>query len=154
MSRGFSLLELLVAVLVVAVGALGVAGLQLASSQNNRGAMAHSLATLLAGDLAERMRANPAAGYGIAIGEAPPSFVDCHANACSSVELARFDLAVWKCSLGAWRDEATCRAMPDTIRPATVLAGGDGSVDESGGIATVTVVWRGTREAFAAEVRR
>ena len=63
MTGGFSLLELLVAVLVVAVGALGVAGLQLASIQNNRGAMQYSVTTALATDLVERMRANPGADY-------------------------------------------------------------------------------------------
>ena len=141
MMRGFSLLELLVAVLVVSAGALGVAGLQLASSQNNRGALAQSLATMRADDLVERMRANPAAGYGIALGDAPPAYVGCLSSACTPDQLARFDLTVWKCGLGKWREERTCRALPETIRPATWLAAGDGAVAETAGFVTVTVVW-------------
>lgn len=155
MSRGFSLLELLVAVLVVAVGALGIAGLQLANLQNNRAAMHYSVTTTLANDLVERVRANPGADYRTDFGDAPPPFHDCLASDCTSGQLAQFDLAVWKCALGKWQEEATCSDLPEAIRPMTVLPGADGQVVDDAGRVTVTVVWgRGGRDAFEIAVWR
>ena len=155
MTRGFSLLELLVAVLVVAVGALGVAGLQLASIQNNRAAMQYSVTTSLAADLVERMRANPGADYSTDFDTAPPPFHDCLANDCTAGQLAQFDLAVWKCALGKWQEDTTCSGLPEAIRPMTVLPGGDGKVVEDAGVVTVTVAWgRSGRDTFEIAVRR
>ncbi|MCY4015242.1 MAG: type IV pilus modification protein PilV [Gammaproteobacteria bacterium] len=155
MTGGFSLLELLVAVLVVAVGALGVAGLQLASIQNNRGAMQYSVTTSLATDLIERMRANPDADYGTDLGVAPPPFHDCLANDCTARQLAQFDLAVWKCALGKWQEDTTCTGLPEAIRAKTVLPGGDGKVAEDAEVVTVNLVWgRGGRDTFEVVVRR
>ena len=155
MRGGFSLLELLVAVLVVAVGALGVAGLQLASIQNNRGAMQYSVTTSLANDLVERVRANPGADYRIDLGAAPPPFHNCLANDCTSDQLAQFDLAVWKCALGKWREDMTCSGLPEAIRPLTVLPGADATVVDDEGVVTVTVVWGpGGRDAFEIAVHR
>lgn len=149
------MLELLVAVLVVAVGALGVAGLQLASIQNNRGAMQYSVTTSLVNDLVERMRANPDADYRTELGAAPPPFHDCLANDCTSGQLAQFDLAVWKCALGKWQQDATCTGLPEAIRPMTALPGADGAVMDDAGLVTVTVVWgRRGRDAFEIAVRR
>lgn len=152
---GFSLLELLVAVLVVAVGALGVAGLQLASIQNNRAALQHSVTTSLANDLVERVRANPGADYSTDLGAAPPPFHDCLANDCTSGQLAQFDLAVWKCALGKWHEARTCTDLPEAIRPMTVLPGADGKVVDDAGLVTVTVAWgRGGRDALEIAVLR
>ena len=137
---GFSLLELLVAVLVVAIGALGVAGLQLATVQNNRTALQQGLAMTLVGDLVERLRANQTADYNVALGAPPVSFVDCLGVDCTPMQLASFDLAVWKCRFGRWRQHATCEALPDPVRPATVLADGDGAVSVNGDSVRISIV--------------
>ncbi|MCY3814197.1 MAG: type IV pilus modification protein PilV [Gammaproteobacteria bacterium] len=155
MTPGFSLLELLVAVLVVAVGALGIAGLQLANIQNNRGALQYSVTTSLANDLVERVRANPGADYRTDLGTAPPPFRDCLANDCTSAQLAEFDLAVWKCALGKWQEDTTCRDLPEAIRAMAVLPDADGKVEDDAGLVTVTVVWgREGRDTFEIAVRR
>ncbi len=148
--RGNTLMELLVAVLVVGVGALGVAKLQLMSSQNNRAALHHSTATMLADDMLERLRANPSAAYpAMALGDAPPAFVDCLSAACTPQQIAAFDATVWKCSLGNWHDDAQCRAAraagalaPPDRQPG--LPGGDGALSVNAGVATVTVAWNGS----------
>lgn len=141
-------MEVLVAVLVVAVGVLGVARLQLESARNNRAALERTLAALLATDLAERWRANPQGGYATVLGRAPPPFVDCLARSCTSGELAAFDLAAWKCALGRWREAAPCRAARAAgVLPPLALApglpGGDGSFELRGGGMVVTVAWAG-----------
>ena len=148
--RGHSLLELLVAVLVVGIGTLGIAKLQMLNTQNNRAALEYSMATILAEDMLERIRANPSGGYaGIQAGQPPPTFVDCLASDCAPMQLATFDIAAWKCALGRWRSEAPCQAA----RTAGLLAAparqpglpeGDGAVAVAGDIATVTVTWPST----------
>lgn len=55
---GFSMIEVLIAVLILAVGLLGVAGVQVVSMQNTANANLRSQATILAQDMAERIRAN------------------------------------------------------------------------------------------------
>ncbi|WP_070990122.1 type IV pilus modification protein PilV [Halofilum ochraceum] len=57
--RGLTLIEVLVAVLVIAIGLLGYAGLQATSLRYNHGAYTSTQATTLAVDIADRMRANP-----------------------------------------------------------------------------------------------
>ncbi|KTT30129.1 pilus assembly protein PilV [Pseudomonas oryzihabitans] len=56
--RGATLIEVLVAMLILAIGLLGLAGLQTVSVQSNQGAYYRSQATILANDIVDRMRAN------------------------------------------------------------------------------------------------
>jgi type IV pilus assembly protein PilV len=58
--NGFTLIEVLIAMLVLAIGLLGLAGLQATSLRNTQSAYNRSLATQLAYDLVDRMRANVA----------------------------------------------------------------------------------------------
>ena len=55
---GFTLIEILVSVVVTAIGLLGVARLQMATMQNNNSSQYRSVAIQIASDLFERMRAN------------------------------------------------------------------------------------------------
>jgi type IV pilus assembly protein PilV len=57
--KGFTLIEVLVAILVLAIGVLGTAGAQLAALQTRHDTGLMSLGVHLAGSLADRMRANP-----------------------------------------------------------------------------------------------
>ncbi|MCY1279306.1 type IV pilus modification protein PilV [compost metagenome] len=58
--RGFTLIEVLMALLVLAVGLLGMASLTMTSLQSNQGAYLRSQASLMAYDIVERMRGNRA----------------------------------------------------------------------------------------------
>ena len=146
------MIELLVAVLVLAIGVLGITALQMVSLQNNRGALFRAEAVQLAYDMMDRVRANPegvppgAAYDGLAAGDAPPAATDCVANNCSQAQMVDFDQAVWKCSLGGFNDDATCVAFraggvipPEADQPG--LPDGDGAIDVVGGVVTVTVTW-------------
>ena len=108
---GFSMLELLVALLVTSVGVLGVAGMTTLNAQHRRSATAHAEAVRLAEDMIERIRANPAglqagsyASNGGGLGAS-----DCHAGQCAAAEMAAFDLAQWRCALGASTTDQNCR---------------------------------------------
>jgi len=62
--RGFTLVEVLITVIIMAVGLLGVAGLQLAGMRSNHSAFLRTQATVAAYDLIDRMRADPRAFNG------------------------------------------------------------------------------------------
>lgn len=66
------MIEVLVAVVVLAIGLLGVAGMQMSALRNNQAAYQTTTATILANSIAERMAANlPAArtlSYNLAVG--------------------------------------------------------------------------------------
>lgn len=55
---GLSLIEVLVAIVIISFGLLGVAALQITGLKNNQSAFYRSTATVLAYDMLDRMRAN------------------------------------------------------------------------------------------------
>lgn len=125
---GFTLLEVLVAVLVLAIGLLGLAGLMASSVRNNHSAYQRTQATWLAYDIVDRMRVNRdlalANGYDTTIG----SPATCTANPTLSGSMAAQDLAGWKNLL------------------ACALPAGDGSVAiASDRMVSVTVSWNDSR---------
>jgi len=60
--RAFSLVEVLIALVIMSVGMLGIAGLYVQSMQAGRTSLFRHNAVTLAGDVADRIRANPKAG--------------------------------------------------------------------------------------------
>lgn len=132
LQAGFSLIEILVAVLIVSVGVLGVAGLQLLSLQNNTSAMFRTQAFYAAYDILDRARANPGQDYSIAMDDDPPAAEECTSTDCSPSEMRDYDQATWLAELAA--------TLPD----------GDGEVDVSSGTTTVTVRFQDDRAPNAA----
>jgi type IV pilus assembly protein PilV len=59
--RGFTLIEILVTVVLISVGLLGVAALQLTTLRGNQEAYVRSQASVIANDILDRMRASPIA---------------------------------------------------------------------------------------------
>lgn len=57
-NQGFTLVEIMIAVFVLAIGLLGMAGLQMASLKNNHSAYLRTQAVEYAYDISDRMRAN------------------------------------------------------------------------------------------------
>lgn len=144
--RGFSLVEVLVTVLVLAIGLLGLAGLQLTSLRNNTMAYERSQATLLAYSILERMRANRSAAnagaYNVALDTAP-SGTSClgPTATCSPGDMAAYDLSQWKCTLGKWDKASVCAGITGA------LPQGDGSVALNGNLVTITIQWEEKRGA-------
>ena len=56
--QGMTMLEVLIAVMILSVGLLGVAGLQTTNLRNSQSAHQRTMAVLLASGMAERIRAN------------------------------------------------------------------------------------------------
>jgi type IV pilus assembly protein PilV len=94
---GFSLVELLVAVLILAVGLTGLAGLQIAGIRGNQTAYHRSVATQLAYDIADRMRSNAAGVTGKLYVTVTPGSdsTQCETATCTPADLAAYDLKRW-----------------------------------------------------------
>ena len=139
---GTTLIEVLVAVVVVSVGLVGLAALQTLSMKNNHSAYLRTQATFIAYDMVDRMRANllaaQAGSYVIALGTAPSGTTNCQSSVCAASDLVTFDINEWKCSLGAWDTQSTCST---TLSMNGMLPGGDGAVSRAGNIHTVSVRW-------------
>lgn len=96
--KGFSLIEVLIALLVLAVGLLGVLALQAASLQHNQSAYLESQAAFLANDILDRMRANKdnAPIYKTDLDSTVSATKDCASGACTPSQLVSWDLSQWK----------------------------------------------------------
>lgn len=95
-NRGFSIVEVLVALVVLAIGLLGIAGLYVESLRSGGAAINRMQAINLAMDLADRIRANRTAT--VAYADVPSTAYKCigaGAVACTPQELAADDLQQW-----------------------------------------------------------
>ncbi len=81
--RGFTMIEVLVALIILAIGLLGVAGVQALSLKQTANSNIRSLVTMYAYDLSERMRAEP--GH----------FADYEKAAAATCNNCADDLASW-----------------------------------------------------------
>ena len=61
-TQGFTLVEVLIALVIMSVGMLGIAGLYVHSMQAGRTSLFRHHAVTIVGDMADRIRANPTAG--------------------------------------------------------------------------------------------
>jgi type IV pilus assembly protein PilV len=101
-NHGFTLLEVLVALVVLSVGLLGLAGLQLTSVTNTRDAYYRTQAITLSYDIADRMRANLDAltTYDASTNTTPVAA--CRTTSgCSTANMANDDLALWRQAIAA-----------------------------------------------------
>lgn len=97
---GVGMIEVLVALLVLAIGVLGYAGLQLAALKGAEVAHVRAMGTGIAQDLLERMQANPEGDYtvgglwdeGYEMGATPQGWLACINGTCSVAEMVSWDV--------------------------------------------------------------
>ncbi len=146
-AQGAGLIEVLIAVLVLAVGLLGMMTLQTTAKRYSHEAAQRSMASAVARDAIERMRSNPTAlaDYVATIGEssittAPAS---CNTGTCTPAQLATRDLYEIELLL----DGATERVTVDGV---TSNAGGlvqpTACITHNAGNVQVAIAWRGVEE--------
>ena len=118
--RGFTLLEVLVAMLILSIGLVGLAGLMMTGSKNNQSAYHRSQASWMAYDILDRMRANrplaQSGGYDLGLGATP-----------TATGTALTDITQW------------------TTQVANALPEGKGAIARSNGITEITVSWNDSR---------
>lgn len=96
---GFTMVEVLVALVMLAIGLLGIAALYLNSLQSGRTAIYRTQAINLAADLADRIRMNRTAqaAYATLFADAEVVVGACDTTGgCSDANLASTDLSRWK----------------------------------------------------------
>lgn len=101
---GFTLLEILVAIVVLSLGLLGLAGLQAVSLRNNQTAYYRGIASQQAYDMADRIRANlagvRAGGYDALTAVTPVNPGCFDAGGCSAANMAVTDHSQWNWTNG------------------------------------------------------
>lgn len=101
--HGFSMIEILITLVIIATALLGTAGLQLYAMKVGKNSEFRTQAIFLASDLAERMEANkPAAitgGYAASSVVPTTALIDCTTNACNADNLAKYDLSQWEAAV-------------------------------------------------------
>lgn len=129
LSKGFTLIEVLVAMLIIAIGVLGIAALQFKGLQYNQDAYFRTQVNYLAYDIADRMRLNQsnAATYASSLtnysvpGTRPTG---CTQTGTSAVGASN-DLSCWK------------QQLYDAIPPGSIAD----IHNDGGGLYTVSISW-------------
>ena len=96
---GFTLIEVLVAIIILAIGLLGLANLQIVSLRNNMSAYLRTQAIVLAHDIMERMRSN--VQYYNTNPIPNPISHGCLQTQCTSQQIAENDLSEWNAAIRA-----------------------------------------------------
>ncbi len=108
-ARGSSLLEVLVSIVIASIGLLGLAGINAAAVRYGKLSQYRAIATLLVGDITERMRANNLGGSAAnnyqfqqdyltqqaAIAAVNPTCASA-ASSCDAAQMAAADIAAWR----------------------------------------------------------
>jgi len=92
--QGFTLIEVLIALIIMSVGMLGIAGLYVHSMQAGRTSLLRHHAVTLAGDVADRIRANPRAAAAYVAAGANNNCVNGGVD-CTIGEMAANDIWLW-----------------------------------------------------------
>lgn len=131
--HGASLLEVMVALLVISLGLLGMAGLQASTAKYRVNVQSLGAVSRLMSELAERVRINADAagpGFDPRLGDSASLYVldstwaaqalvpldagkNCEKTACTSAERARFDMTVWRQHVRDWLPQGAAIVQGD-----------------------------------------
>lgn len=144
-TRGFTLMEVLVALVVISIGLIGIAAMQASAIASTHSSQTESLAAIEARSIADAMQANPgywasgpAASFTVSAPAAGSSIgtvtdttlasqsTNCYTTACSAEQLAGFDLQRWGYQLNNQVPGATAHFTCQIASPS---------------ICTITVSW-------------
>ncbi|THB64737.1 MAG: type IV pilus modification protein PilV [Gammaproteobacteria bacterium] len=112
-NKGFTLLEVLIAMAIFSFGLLAMAQMQVISIRNSTSAYQRSVASWMAYDMTERIRTNReiayTGSYNCTMTEIIPAIPpDCEASLCSAEKLAQYDVNQWK------NDQRYLKNLPDS----------------------------------------
>ena len=135
-SAGFTLLEVMVAMVIFSIGLLGLAGIQGVALKNNNSAYTRTVSMQLAYNMADVLRASTDNNGNVnsnfdsvnstVAGSAPKSCVQPFGGGapdCTDTELANFEIYHWQ------------------VRIAQTLASGLGTISKNGDVYTITIMW-------------
>ena len=128
-AAGFTLLEILIALVVLSIGLLGIAALQGVGLRTSHGAQLTSQASVLAYDIADRIRANPQGTY---LGSTDN--INCD-NPPTAPPLDEADFAEWSCAVRALLPNGSGEILGSAV--STVIGGITRTVTTY----TITLTW-------------
>lgn len=136
-SNGFAMIEVLLAIVVLAIGLLAGSKMQLLGLNATQGAMMRSHATMAVNDIIDRMRINPdgvkAGAYDAASTNSPPTDPSCSTTGCTPTQLARHDIRVWASYFGKADGADTSVAIQNAVGTITLT--------EATQVRTVSITW-------------
>lgn len=125
--QGFSLVEVLIALIIMSVGMLGIASLYVQSMQAGRTSLFRHNAVTLAGDIVDRIRANRTAGIVYETPAGADNNCIAQGATCSAPQMALQDILVWQLQATDTLPNGTVGVVFDnTVTPPTY---------------TVTITW-------------
>lgn len=130
---GFSMIEILITLVILAFGLIGLAGIQAVGLKNSQSSLIRSQATLAGYDIIDRMRSNCSAAlngsYNLGLSASSPS---------SGSSIEGNDLAEWRTAISN-----------------TLISGKGGvSVDAANFLATVTIQWDDSRSTSGSSAQQ
>lgn len=148
------MIEVMAALVILSIGLLGTAALQMQSKRANLGSVERTLASMLVNDMFERMRANPSvlsvyltqldSAQQVGKGALSEPEQGCStSNPCTPAQLAEWDVWDWeRLLIGATEvsDEADTGGL---VLPLACMTGPAGGGE---GVYTLAIAWRGHSE--------
>ena len=154
-SQGFTLIEVLIAVVIFSLGLLAVASLQVVARKANYEAVQRTAASQLAQGMLERMRANAVsaalvvydgAGERVLGGGtmgAPANTCQNAGAPCPATLMATADLWEWERLLDGWSEVVNGDAVGGLVSPTACIRG---EIDGATGNYEIAIAWRGVTE--------
>jgi type IV pilus assembly protein PilV len=144
------MIEVLIAAIVLSIGLLGIAGLQAQSLRKNQSALMRSQASILAYDMADRMRANmPAVNAGAYHLPVAATNADCTTTTgCTPAQLAQHGAAEWNAEISQslpGGEGVVCLDSDPLSAAGTSAANSD--CDNAGSIYAIKIWWDDDRDS-------
>lgn len=169
--NGFTLIEVLIAVVILSIGLLGMAGIQIQGLRGTTSSTMRSQATILANDFAERAHVNffavPGAGQNATYSNVDTSLIDCNAlpatfcsvtpdiaaadipaGGCTTAQMATYDIFVFAC--GDTGNAGVNNLLPNSF--ATVTCDNAAAGCPIGSQLTININWQEANPSDGANV--
>ncbi|MEG3757922.1 type IV pilus modification protein PilV [Pseudoalteromonas carrageenovora] len=148
--KGFTLIEVLIAFIILSFGLLGAVALQAKAKQASFDSMQRAAAVALGNDIIQRIRANDTAdlvtNYNIDFTSKTPisSSTTCFGSSCSDAQIALLDIEQWKRAIQARKNTGSLDDASVCINPSSVAGSGGKAFNIE-----VIVSWQGRQEFTA-----
>jgi len=123
--QGFTIIEVLVTLLILSVGLLGVAGMQVQGMRSGSLATQRLAVVMKAQEIAERIRINSAAvdSYAVGAGDLGTNNACFNNTVCTEAQLAQYDVYLWKQDLRTvLPDDASTTAVITVLNANPLIA--------------------------------
>jgi len=141
--NGVGLIEVLIALIVLSVGFLAAATIQISSMRSNQQSRTDAQALVLVGDMMDRMRSNPA---GVAAGlydnktTSTLTAPTCLSTSCTSTQMAAVDLFEWSANFESLRSDTNFVPLMPSAPDGSAATGTISN--PVAGLYTVSVNWK------------